>query len=370
MNRKKHFLFLSIVVCLNIIVLLLIIIFIAEFIFILGKRYNVKYFNEYELSGMVYDRDYGWRIKKNLKTEIYYTNDKGFRDINRKFAKGKNVKRIIFLGDSYTFGASFKDNEIFTGIFNVKVKNHFNDTCCFDVMNISAPAWSTDQQYIYLKKEGIHYKPDYVFLMIAPNDIRETYAKKIFLVDDSERLIRVSEFIVPGIDRYLWHLSNVSYLFNFLQENILKTSFGTFKQVFKYFPLTLYVEGHEVWDFPLFLKNDNQEVIKAKKLFETLLIEMNNICTSNNCKFIAVIIPTKIEFTGKLNKDKYMPGKIANFINDIADRNNIHFIDLFRCLQEEPYPLKIYQSDDYHFSAYGHKWVANKIFEDFVYKKK
>ena len=97
------------------------------------------------------------------------TNSRGLRDREYIFEEPPGKCRIIVLGDSMTFGAGGVDNkDLFTELLE-------NSDPRLEVINLGVPAYSTDQEYLYLKREGLLYHPDLVILCIFRNDFEMTF---------------------------------------------------------------------------------------------------------------------------------------------------------------------------------------------------
>ncbi|MCI0454151.1 MAG: SGNH/GDSL hydrolase family protein [Candidatus Dadabacteria bacterium] len=330
-----------------------------------------KLFSNCQLSGIKYDERLGWLFKKTYDSEIREKdsrkrdlklsfNSRGFRDRDHSFEKDEGTKRIIFLGDSYTAGIQYSNDEIFTSLFEKRLNAIVADKIKYEVINASVPAWATDQQYIYLKEEGMRYHPDYVLLMIAPNDIRETYGKKFFYLENGNLKERGAPPI-PWKARICWFLANHSCAFQGLQP-LFKQDYGSFRSVFQYFTVSFPVGTEMCNDKHLFLKEIPEEIIPAMELFKAILLEINQLCMNNHCKLLIAVIPTKIEFDDNLKGGQYEPGKIAEYVKAIANENAIPFLDLFSYLKaEEQEPLKIFISEEYHLNDYGHAFVAKKL---------
>jgi lysophospholipase L1-like esterase len=77
--------------------------------------------------------------------------------------------RILALGDSVTFGPGVPQDRIFTAllqkILTAKLKRPVR------VINSGVGGYNTVQEYTYLKKEGLAFAPDVVFLTYVMNDI-------------------------------------------------------------------------------------------------------------------------------------------------------------------------------------------------------
>jgi len=326
------------------------------------------------LSGIAYDENLGWKLKKahrwtindaNHGKSYVSTNASGFRDIERSIAKPPGRKRIMFLGDSYTAGLDYPNETIFTQRFAKALDQLAAQRNRFEIMNVAVPAWATDQQYLYLKGEGMKYRPDYVFLMVAPNDIRESYGKRLFSLVN-QRLVENGRPSVPWKARLYWFLANHSCAFQHWQSKS-KSKYGSFADIFQYFPVSFPVGSEVSSDKHLFLRDAPPEIKTAKDLFKTLLLKINQLCKENHCKLLVSIIPTKIEYDGSLNETRHQPGAIADYVETLAAENYIPFLNLVRALNlQEKDPMSIFISNEYHLNDYGHAFVARNLVSFFL----
>jgi len=111
-----------------------------------------------------FDSIRGWALTPNLRNmtvfgdRILNTNSKGLRgSLEFNYARHPRVKRVIALGDSFTFGADVSDDETFT----YTLARLLPDT---EVLNLGVHGYGHDQMLLYLKQEGIKYQPDVVLL--------------------------------------------------------------------------------------------------------------------------------------------------------------------------------------------------------------
>jgi hypothetical protein len=63
--------------------------------------------------------------------------------------------RILILGDSFTFGGEVSDNETYPFYLQQMVPN------C-EAINFGVYGYGHDQMLVYLKEEGLKYKPDII----------------------------------------------------------------------------------------------------------------------------------------------------------------------------------------------------------------
>lgn len=143
----------------------------------------------------VYDPTKGWFSKPNLRNVKVFgdktlsTNSRGLRG-NREYAYGKNSEklRILFFGDSYTFGDEVSDDETYPS----RVQEMLPQA---EVVNMGVHGYGHDQMLILLKEEGIRYKPDIVVLGFVYIDMPRNvlsfrdYAKPMFVVQDGKLVL-------------------------------------------------------------------------------------------------------------------------------------------------------------------------------------
>jgi hypothetical protein len=335
-----------------------------------------KLLSNCELSAIAYDQNLGWTLARagswnldrpnseKLNNKVT-TNSKGFRDGEHLIAKQPGHKRIMFVGDSYTAGLHYPNEKIFTQRFAQALDQLTALKNRFEIMNVAVPAWATDQQYLYLRDEGMKYDPDYVFLMIAPNDIRESRGKQFFFLGN-EGLTEKGPPSVPWQKRLYWFLANHSCAFQYGQSKS-KSNYGSFADIFQYFPVSFPVGSEISSDKHLFLQDSPREIQTAKELFKALLLKINRLCDEHHCKLLLSIIPTKIEYDGSLKEQRYHPGAIAEYVETLANEKNIPFLNLVRALDlQEKEPMKIFISSEYHLNDYGHAFVANNLVPFFI----
>ena len=111
-----------------------------------------------------YDSLRGWALMPNVRNmtvfgdRILNTNSKGLRgNLEFSYLRHPGEKRIVVLGDSYTFGDEVSDDETFT----YKLSRLLPDT---EVLNLGVHGYGHDQMLLYLKQEGIKYQPDVVLI--------------------------------------------------------------------------------------------------------------------------------------------------------------------------------------------------------------
>ncbi len=149
-----------------------------------------------------YDPTKGWVLIPNLKDKLCFrnkfinTNSRGIRgNAEYQYARDNGKLRILFLGDSFTFGLEVSDNETYPSYLQQMQPDA-------EVINMGVQGYGHDQMLIYLKEEGIKYRPDIIILgylsMDKDRNMREFSfrAKPRFKLDNNQ--LKVCNVPVPS----------------------------------------------------------------------------------------------------------------------------------------------------------------------------
>lgn len=320
-------------------------------------------------SVIAHDPSVGWKLVPGADAKVVYRwsqdsvdfrfNASGFRDRDHPRIRPSGTERIVVLGDSYTAGLEVPSRDLFTTRLEARLNRATAPPLRYEVMNVAIPAWSTDQQWIELRDRGVQYEPDIVLLMVAPNDVREAYAKG-FVKLDGERLVERGGDPVPMRVRVAWWLSNHSCAFQLLQKR-LDLRHGTASKIFEYYPVSFRVGARGASDADLFLLERPQEVEAAYGLFDALVSAIVDACRPRGCRPVLAVVPTKMEFDGTLDPVAHRPGMVAAHVQALAQRLDVDFIDLFGPLEDDDDPLRHFIAEEYHLTPTGHAYVADRL---------
>ncbi len=98
-------------------------------------------------------------------------NERGFRGVDVTQTPSLGKTRILLLSDSNGFGSGVADDETLAVQLQQELGNE-----AFEVLNFSVPAYSSVQEYLWLKEEGLALKPHIVLFGFTPvNDIQTNY---------------------------------------------------------------------------------------------------------------------------------------------------------------------------------------------------
>lgn len=120
------------------------------------KSHVAYFFDEYH-------RTRGWTLKPGLRDLQVFgekrlnSNSRGLRGTAEHAFEQPRRTRIVVLGDSFTFGEEVGDAETYASQLAALAPG-------VDVLNLGVHGYGHDQMLLYLREEGLHYRPDVVLL--------------------------------------------------------------------------------------------------------------------------------------------------------------------------------------------------------------
>lgn len=295
-----------------------------------------------------YDSLLGWvhepRQEGIFETPQFRTvvriNENGLRDQQHSYEPESDVERILVLGDSFAWGYGVEETARFSQLLE--------KTLDAEVINAGVSGYSTDQELLWFKNEGIKYKTDLVILVIAGNDVGDNeqqlvstiYYKPKFIVEDGELVL--TGYPVPQTSpkgKLVYSLSQRSAFAFFLVQ--------------RYFDLiSLYgkTKGNSTQaNSPVSDVNAEREPFK---LTIALVDEIRNIAESKKAKFMIV---TTNRWWNYQSKETY-----EDFITTLQGKGFL-VLDVESMPGFDPEVMVI--PDDGHWSSDGHEFVADRIRE-------
>jgi lysophospholipase L1-like esterase len=315
---------------------------------------------------------------------IVTINKRGLRDKELPYENRENKYRIIVLGDSVSWGLGVNDGETFSDFME-------RGLIKTDVINMGVNGFSTGEELLLLKYEGLRYKPNIVILFFyIDNDVCDNFHSEswdyfptnIFYLDKGQ--LKIKYFKMSIARRIGIFLNERSYIINFINKNILKirlnnqcswvkrmndSNHQSVKIPYDEYKNLSYLEPKETVDDQCFnycgqsgLLYPKQHNYYMLELTKKIILEMNELCKMNNAKLIAILSPFKAQcnpsscyFNNPLNKE------LMRFL----EVNSISAIDLLSLfIANNLDPDKIF-FDSAHFSVLGHKEVARLILKQF-----
>jgi hypothetical protein len=125
---------------------------------------------------MEHDPRRGWRHRPGARatyrrreytTEIAI-NSHGLRGADRDPAAPPGTLRVLALGDSFVEGYTVPEDQTVTHVLEGRLRAR---GCPAEVLNAGHAAYSTDQEYLFYRDEGVQYSPQVVLVFFYYNDI-------------------------------------------------------------------------------------------------------------------------------------------------------------------------------------------------------
>lgn len=311
----------------------------------------------FELSGLkiVLDPDLLYRIKPRSREDV---NIQGFRGKNFR-RKQNNVKRIMFLGDSFIFASNVAERDSMPRVIERKLGE------LFEVYNFGVIGYGPDQSFVQLKKQVLQWKPDMVLLGIYPaNDLGDIEENKIFSLNIRNGLARNPQNAVSPA----FPPSQLLYWFSLIRSRLIPPPAGSV--LFDRFdPLqsqklfsTLF---DDTYDLDLIDAPDAGLTQAKLTLMRQILIAFKQELDKLDIRLRVVIIPSMENIQNsqyfeamKIAAEKYFDNEDA--VDRICQEEGIERINLYPLLRQTT-GKDFFDPADGHFSVEGYRFVAEQI---------
>jgi lysophospholipase L1-like esterase len=269
-------------------------------------------------------------------------NQEGLRDREHVYERTNNTSRILVLGDSFAWGYGVEEDQRFT--------RQLETTLGVEVINAGVSGYSTDQELIWYRKEGIKYDVDLVILVFSGNDIGDNhhqlvntiYYKPQFVLEDDH--LSLTGYPVPETStqgKLIYSISQRSALAYFLIQRYfnLVNTYGELKR------------NSGVASSQMTGVNSSRE---AFDLTTALLKELRKIAKTKDAKFM--IVATDRWWNGP-------PGVTYDDFMDELRAEGFLVLDVESIPGFDPEIMNI--PEDGHWNQEGHEFVGMKI-KDFI----
>jgi hypothetical protein len=303
------------------------------------------------------DRDLGWRLRPNT-THVWdhksaKINSKGILGPELDYDKPASVTRVLFLGDSVTFGEGLKTfEEAFPFLIGQKLTAQLKKPV--EAINTGVGGYAPWQEALYLEKEGIKYHPDLVVVTFVLNDVIEKFGLVRFGGTGEGWQLSHS---YSSFSEWLADHSGIAY---FARRIGARIRFGPDVRQGAHRKETLNVRS--LVDFP-----QRDDVKEAWKITLQEVDRIIDFCRRHDVPLLLVISPWRFQLLEE-NVTEWLPQKI---VSDHARTRGVPVIDLLPGLiaemkqrGEKPVECLIGKGinrDSCHFSAFGCQLVADQV---------
>ncbi len=306
------------------------------------------------------DRDFDWFYKlqySELPLKEIKIQDQTLRE-------NDNKKRVIFLGDSGTFGVGVSKNQIFTHLLAEKFKD-------IQFINAGVPGAIPADSLWLLKNHLLNFKPSLViFTIFMANDINQS------LVGYQDKRTSIHFALFKFSVYKLFYLSWMKLKYT-LFEQASHNERALFKKKNKGELLNVlnFYEG----EYSTYLKKYSKNMNLAFEGFKHVIQEMDKECKDAGAEFLVTFIPTRSYLTNKLDiqpreyyQNEHRKVQVHRMYNEIDfEKSNdlvegflkaakITYINPSRLMRDQLAEKTLSTNDD-HLSVEGHQTLANEL---------
>jgi len=312
------------------------------------------------------------------------TNSLGLRGREISLKKPNGTKRILVLGDSYTFGVFCENREVYPAFLETLYKQEGLSN--IEVFNAGyADGWSPDEHYAWLVNRGIEFKPDFIIYgFFIGNDIVDINSSAWVELDRHDLPVRI---VNPNIyiDKFgrirskLKDAKTVGYDFVYRIPLFRESHFFILvnRSVQKLYRISTGTDvGNNGWGntpFGLILKPSLSKKHQDKdELFLKLVNGMREVANNNGAKFLLLMIPVNFQVEPEaflkevLGSSKFkIQRDYFEELEPILEQKNIEYLNLLSLMRSHPEGKYYPRNGEVHFNPNGHKFVANELKKKF-----
>lgn len=305
----------------------------------------------------VWDKDLDIRqvpgVKGRIRTPEFVTeiaiNSKGLRDKEYPYARPPGARRILCLGDSFTFGYGVDADQTFAKILERALEADGVHDGPWEVINAGVPGTGTAHQLAYFSLEGRKYSADFVLLSFCgKNDFSDNVRCGLYsltggvLVKHPARLSRVGKVrraidSAPGIR----NLIRDSRLLMFAGHRVATWIYKRHRPVTVADPVAAEAQQQA-----------------SLELAESLIVALRDSSASHGARLVMAVVP-------EIDRGDER-AEVRQLARDVQARG-ITFLDIRAAFDSGPGPAAAYfYAGDHHWNAAGHQVAAEVLYGFFA----
>lgn len=284
-----------------------------------------------------FDPGLGWALKAGFRSDGMNTNVHGQRGtVDWPVARTPGKKRLLIIGDSYTFGFKVRDEETYPSVLMSRYLPGV------EVINCGVPGYGTDQQVLQYEREGCSFRPDIVILGFYTRDLFRndtgfrSYAKPVFELHGDDLVL--ANHVIPS----------PTELLRMYREG--EKTIG---------PNGLYLAEYGKRIFEKLDRRSLDENTPEWRITARILERFLRTAEGYGTQAFLLIIPNE----EILQKDRSATHDTVRLLGMECGRIGMPYLDLSPVLREksksDPRPLY-----DGHFTSWGHEVTAEALYNE------
>ena len=321
-----------------------------------------------------------WELKKNYRGTEPSMENLGSRvsvSINSDGFRGPelepNKKKVLMIGDSYTFGVYVNDNETYPFVLGRLLAKDFKN---YQVTNAGfAAGLETDQQYVWTKHNIKKLKPDVVVLgVFLANDISGIKTSAWQDIDanglptkwlDSEFKVSESGVIKSTSSDQAKSVLQFLYKNEFLRESHLAIAIGRVSDRIFSFKKIDYVDAYK-----FIYGQYDAEFLEKETIFLRMIEAIRDEVVAEHSKFMVVMLPINFmiepekmdKFFPNTQKLKGLNSTYYNRLERMLDSKGIRYLNIEKSMKSNPGGPYFPENGEPHFNSNGHSFTAEQLY--------
>lgn len=300
--------------------------------------------------GWVGEPSFGARFKRGDFDVVIQMDADGFRKSECTLKREANARRVMFLGDSFTWGWGIAQGKVFTDVLQNELGGGFR------IINRGVNAYGTVQEKMLLEREIEREKPEVVGLVFFMNDFEDNadpdgFSRPFCMVEGGKVVLRNCPVESPLGAAYCPAI-RLSYAASLL------TYYGDY---------CIRVVKQKI------AARNARELEKSGldpglvAIADAMLAEMKSICSAHGSKFFAIYAPAS-EDAASDRETVY-----CSTLRKLCAERGIGFLDMvgpFRSaeIQKKQEGGSLFFTNDRHWTDDGHR-IAARLIRDYLRTK-
>lgn len=226
-------------------------------------------------------------------------NSRGLRDVEHSYEKRRGVYRVLVLGDSFTEGVDVELMDTFPKKLEKLLNAGGHQS---EVINAGVGGYGSDQEFLFLAREGWKYEPDLVVVAFTiGNDVHDNVVKgycretQAGLVCEQQMngsvkrwaLIYLKTFAQRHFQSYFFlrKKSASSYPIRMILSKLGLTEFNDADDMKRGLPVEL----------SILLREDSGDMAQGWQLTTAILRQMYDDAKRHHARFLIVLIPSGLQ---------------------------------------------------------------------------
>jgi lysophospholipase L1-like esterase len=298
------------------------------------------------------DDDLGWKLRPGAIDTwggvVVHINEGGYRGPLVPYPRAGGKKRVLYLGDSVTFGYRIARTEDTFPFLADSLAAAAGNTD-IETVNLSVEGYSQWQEAIVMAKEGARYRPDLVVLGFVLNDVTEMFHLVRF--GGAEEGFQMRHAASSWLERVLSKSAIVYEVQNVTREIKAKRRLGA--------DVRLGAIKQQALEVETLMRRPDQPNVKTA--WDFALADLQKIadqCNALHIPFVVVAFPFAVQLHDPLGL-----GTPQRVLFDYTQARNIEMFDLLPQLSSAACgdsTVSLFLDED-HLSMEGHRFVAGVL---------